>query len=387
MDKFPKKLTQKLDDRIANESLRKLTSSKNLVDFSSNDYLGLARDAKLFKNATSRLNKAKQIGNGATGSRLLSGNHVLYEEIEKILTKAHKTGSALVFNSGYDANIGFFSSVPQRGDYVFYDELVNARLRDGIRMSNAKSYRFKHNEVDNLAKKITQLKAKKNAQSDACYYVVTESVFSMDGDSAKLNDLANFCAKNRCYLVVEEAHALCIFGGNGEGLVQALNLENSIFARIITFGKAMGSHGAAVLGSKELKSYLVNYARSLIYTTGLPPHTIATIIEAYENNNTPQGVWRREELKSNIRFFKKEISRLQLSDHFLASDSAIHCCLIPGNKEVKKIATKLQQAGFDVKPILSPTVGIGKERLRICLHRFNTEKEMKGVLELLTSYM
>ena len=381
MEKFPKKLTDKLSKRTENNALRSLSTPGKLIDFSSNDYLGLAKNASRNRN-TQKTSEKRVQQNGATGSRLLTGNHECYEELEAFLQSHHKAESALVFNSGYDANIGFFSSVPQRDDIVLFDELAHASIRDGIQMSHAKSYKFAHNDFNNLEYHIQRIR---NVNETAEIYVVTESVFSMDGDSPDLRALATFCKENSCFLVVDEAHATGIFG-NGTDLITELGLEKDVFARVITFGKSIGCHGAAILGSNQLKQYLVNFARSLIYTTALPPHSVAAILSAYQYLKKESSIICKQ-LYQNIDYFKQEIERLQVSDKFIPSNSAIQCIMITGNDEVKRIANHLQQEGFDVKPILSPTVKDGKERLRFCLHEFNTKKEISQVLQLLKKYM
>lgn len=385
MPELPKKLQSKLVARAMENTLRKLSMDSGLVDFSSNDYLGFAKERSIHHTALELLSDSKQIKNGASGSRLLSGNHPLYEKLEMKLAEMFGSESALVFNSGYDANIGFFSSIPQRGDVVFYDELIHASIRDGIKLGDAKSYKFKHNDIDDLKVKC-QAESSRNPR-DAEIYVVTESVFSMDGDSPNLNSFVEFCADNQYRLVVDEAHAIGVSRKNGKGLVQELGLENQIFARTITFGKALGCHGAAILGSKNLTSYLINFARSFIYTTALSPHSIASIISALEFLNSENGKERRIELKKNIDFFKSQIEKNKLGNKFLPSDSAIHCCLVSGNNEVKSIARQLQKKGFDVKPIMSPTVSEGKERLRFCLHSYNSGEEMSKCLTILAKFI
>lgn len=367
----PEKLQQKLEERKKNNALRRLTlPTKSLIDFSSNDYLGLSKSEVIFMNTHQFLVAEKCISNGATGSRLLSGNHNLYDITENYLAEIHESEAALIFNSGYDANLGFFSSVPQRGDIILYDELSHASIRDGIQLSNAKAYKFKHNKLDDLKRLLARF------TKDETVFVVTESVFSMDGDSPDLRKMAELCKQFSAYFIVDEAHALGVFG---KGLVQEINLVKSIFARIITFGKGLGCHGAVILGNTTLKEYLVNFARSFIYTTGLPTHSLATIKVAYEYLLAEDGAKEQEKLRNNIQFFKAEIKRLQLD--FITSDSAIHCCVISGNEKVKTLANSLQEKGFDVKPILSPTVARGEERLRFCLHSFNTRKEITEVLQ------
>ncbi len=382
---FPNKLQAKLAARKKQGSLRKLPIQNHLVDFSSNDYLGFSLSEAIFKD-THELLKNKNIQkNGATGSRLLSGNHQLYTDTEKILAKFHNAEAALIFNSGYDANIGFFSSVPQRGDLIFYDELIHASIRDGIQMSHTKSYKFKHNDLEDLQKKLQKVRLKSNSHTELVeVYVVTESVFSMDGDSPDLKNLVEFCKENNCYLIIDEAHATGVYGKQGVGLLQELGIEGQIFARINTFGKALGCHGAVILGSENLKSYLVNFARSFIYTTGLPPHSLATIQCAYK---ALQNTLEIKKLKENITFFNHTLENLKLASKFIKSTSAIHCCVISGNEHVKKVAKEIQEKGFDVKPILSPTVPKGEERLRICLHSFNSHEEISKVLQLLATFV
>ena len=385
MKQFPKSLQQKLQQREEQNALRQLPIANDLVDFASNDYIGFASNETIFHETHQYLLDKGIKVNGATGSRLLSGNHALYNETEDFISQFHQAEAALIFNSGYDANIGFFGSVPQRNDVILYDELCHASIRDGIQMSNAKSYKFLHNDLEELEKLITKYQIPTDNRQPTTVYIVTESVFSMDGDSPNLGELIKLAEKYSAYVVIDEAHALGVFGENGEGLIQSLGLQHSIFARIITFGKGLGCHGAAVLGSNELKSYLVNFARSFIYTTALSPHAVATILQYYKHLLKQKATMQK--LKSNIIFFNQEKMRLGLKPLFVYSKSAIQCAIIPGNERVKNIATQLQQKGFDVRPILSPTVPEGQERLRFCLHSYNSESEITNVLELLSTFV
>jgi len=375
-------LSDKLEKREQNNSLRKLPVSNNLIDFASNDYLGFANSEEIFNKTHQYLLDNNIKINGATGSRLISGNHNLYQITEEFIANFHQSESALIFNSGYDANVGFFSSVPQRNDIILYDELCHASIRDGILMSNAKSYKFQHNDFENLEKLITTQLETRNSKPET-FYIVTESVFSMDGDSPNLEELVTLCEKYNCFLVIDEAHALGVFGNHGEGLLQSQGLQNKIFARIMTFGKGLGCHGAAILGNQELKKYLINFARSFIYTTGLSPHSVATILIAYQQLKTEKEVI--ENLRNNIQFFNQQKMLFGLKALFVYSKSAIQCAIIPGNEKVKSIANQLQNNGFDVKPILSPTVPEGQERLRFCLHSYNSQKEISEVLQFLAS--
>ena len=372
--KIPENLIQKLEKRKHNNSLRQLPSFSNLVDFSSNDYIGFSKSESIFKLTHDYLIENGIIQNGATGSRLISGNYSLYQITESFIAEFHEAESTLIFNSGYDANVGFFGAVPQRNDVILYDELSHASIRDGISMSNAKSYKFNHNDFEDLERLILKF-------PNTNIYIVTETVFSMDGDTPNLEELVELSEKHNCYLVLDEAHTLGVFGEKGEGLSQNLNLHNRIFARIMTFGKGLGCHGAVVLGSNELKEYLVNFARSFIYTTGLSPHSVATILVAYQHLEFEKK--NIENLRHNIICFNQQKNLLGLKPIFVRSKSAIQSAIVPGNENVKRIAQQLQDKGFDVKAILSPTVPEGQERLRFCIHSYNSEKEINQILELL----
>lgn len=379
MKKLPSSLINKLQQRLESNSLRQLPVYEGRIDFSSNDYLGFSKNSKIFDDAHELLLNMQMADNGATGSRLISGNHRLYNDTEDAICKFHTAKSALIFNSGYDANVGLFSSVPQKGDTVLYDEYIHASIRDGIRLSLAKAYKFAHNDLAGLERLL-----KKAAADGGELYIVTESVFSMDGDSPDLKAMVEMSEKHKAHLIVDEAHALGVFGAKGQGLVQEFGLENRVFARVMTFGKGLGCHGAAILGDPELKEYLVNFARSFIYTTGLPPHSLATILSAYSFLEVHPET--QKSLKNIVSFFRSEVERLNLKG-FINSDSAIHCIVVPGTDKVKNISSVLQQNGFEVKAILSPTVPQGQERLRFCLHSYTTPLQITQVLELLTAHL
>lgn len=387
MSPLPKKLVASLQTRKEKQTERKLVTTGSAIDFLSNDYLGFAKNATIFSKTFQLLLTQGIADNGSGGSRLLSGNHKLYGMLEQQLATFYKAETALVFNSGYDANLGFFGAVPQRGDLVFYDEYIHASIREGIRMSHAKSYSFAHNDLESLSAKVDQtLKNEGAAAKEAAVYVVTESVFSMDGDSPDLKKLASYTSASGYYLVVDEAHAVGVQGKDGVGLVPELKLQNSVFARTVTFGKAFGCHGAAVLGSEALRDYLVNFAKPLIYSTALPPHALATIISSHQFYST-SGNDDLAALHENIAFFKSEIKKQKLDNYFLASATQIQCCVISGAAKAKKVAAKIMGKGFNVKAIVAPTVPEGQERLRFCLHSYNSKEEMGLVLKLLSTYM
>jgi len=357
----------KLKQREEDLSIRKLTGNFPPIDFCSNDYLGFARSADLKNLIEKQLSQINDYKNGSGGSRLLSGNTIYTEETEQFIADFHDAESGLIFNSGYDANLGLLSSIPQRGDTIITDELIHASLIDGSRLSYANRYKFLHNNITDLEEK---LKA-----SRGNVFVVVESVYSMDGDVAPLLEISLLCEKYSAALIVDEAHATGIFGAQGKGLVSQLNLEKKVFARIITFGKALGTHGAIVLGGKNLRSYLINFARSFIYTTAAPIHNIIAIKCAYLllHNINPLIILNKIELFRNLV--------KQYAITALESQSTIQGILYASNAATKTAACKLQSNGFDVRAILSPTVSAGKERLRICLHSYNTDEEIKLLVE------
>ena len=353
-------IDKKLQQRLLDGNYRALRAENGLIDFCSNDYLGFACSPVLRKLIDEEINSFTDTKNGATGSRLLSGNSTYTEETEQYIADLHGAESALIFNSGYDANLGLFSSLPQRGDTIILDELAHASIIDGARLSFAHRYTFKHNDLTSLEDKLKQAKG-------ICY-VAIESVYSMDGDTPPIAEIASLIEKYKANLIVDEAHAVGLYGF---GLIDN-DLQGKVFARIVTFGKALGCHGAVVLGSTLLRQYLINFARSFIYTTALPPHAIASVKTAYQY--LQQSGNEIEKLKSNIRLFKQSVNNNKYQ--LINSESAIQCLLLNSNEQAKAIAATLQNTGLDVRPILSPTVPAGSERIRICLHSFNTEQEI-----------
>lgn len=344
-----------LHKRQSENTFRSLTTAQNGIDFCSNDYLGFAKK-------TQQIN----IPNGSTGSRLISGHHLIHQEAEKNIAHFHQNEAALIFNSGYDANLGFFSTIPQKEDTVIYDQLCHASIRDGLRLGTARNFSFQHNNTDDLRKKIQQ------AQGNT--FVVVESIYSMDGDKAPLQEIEAICKENEVNLIVDEAHATGIFGEKGQGVCQAENIRP--FAKIHTFSKALGAHGAAIVGSQVLKDYLINFARPFIYTTALSPHSIAVIQHAY--NRLPHCP-ERDQLLANIALFKNHFKHPNL----IESQSPIQCIVLGGVDATKQLAEIVQEKGMDVRAILHPTVAKGAERIRICLHSFNTSGEILQLCKLL----
>jgi 8-amino-7-oxononanoate synthase len=379
-----------LQQRKEQSLFRSLRTKENLVDFCSNDYLGFSQKIKLNSNNY-------DFPVGATGSRLLAGNTQFVEDLEQEIADFHGAEAGLIFNSGYDANVGLLSCIPQKNDILLTDELIHASMIDGARLSYATRYKFKHNDLEDLERKIAPQPPEGELKSDVKLplnifppqggrglFVAIESVYSMDGDLANLAAIVDLSEKYEANIIVDEAHATGVFGKNGCGLVSELGLEDKVFARVVTFGKSLGCHGAIVLGSKNLRDYLINFARPFIYSTAAPYHTHESVRQAYQLLKSPD--FNNEKLHYLIAFFKKEacqIPDLQL----IESISAIQCIIISGNERCRFVASELQKSGLDIRPIVSPTVPKGKERLRICLHEFNTEEEILRIFEVLKNIL
>ena len=340
-----------------------------LIDFSSNDYLGLSRHPAL--------QAAQQVAAavGSTGSRLLTGDSVAAQALESQLAHFHRAEAALLFNSGYTANLGFFATIPQRGDTILYDADSHASVKEGIHASPATAWSFRHHDLADLERKL--------ARATGAVFVAVEALYSMGGDMAPLAELAALCQQRGLHLVVDEAHSNGIYGPLGEGLVVELGLENAVYARILTFGKALGSQGAAIVGPAVLRDYLVNFCRAFIYTTALPPLTIAGLTAAYDL--LPALAAEREKLFYLSHYLKAQLHslpglRVPTDSHII---HPVFFTRNPGPEQVRQLATAVQAAGFDGRAIVAPTVPAGTERLRLIVHAFNTEEQIEGLASVL----
>lgn len=365
-------LSQKLQSRADRGLLRSLRTGDGLVDFCSNDYLGFARDGAFQYTLKQLAIDYADEYTGATGSRLLAGNTHIAKEVEAEIAAIHKAEAGLIFNSGYDANLGLFGCIADQGDTILYDELVHASIHDGLKLSKANNIAFKHNDLEDLEDKLKQV----HGQA----FVAVESVYSMDGDLALLSEISFLCETYNAALIVDEAHATGFVGTTGLGLVNHLGMEDKCFARLHTFGKSLAVHGAIILGSHTLRNYLTNYARPFIYSTALPPMAYRQIRAAYRYMLiNPQKI---EQLTTLIAYYRAKTQGLNYE--VLDSPSAIQGIVVPGNAEVRQLAKMLEEKGFDIRPIVSPTVPKGAERIRICLHAFNTTQEVDGLAAMLT---
>ena len=361
---MPHRLQHDIDKRKEEGGLREIFPSGSSVDFTSNDYLGVVRSGKL-----SEMLADQKFQSGTGGSRLLSGTKNYHLNAEKELADFFKAETAVLFNSGYTANLGLLSSILKRGDEVIYDDLSHASIKDGIRLGLARAAKFLHNDLNDLRSKLER------ASSGA--YVVVESVYSMDGDLAPLKEMAALCEEFGAFLIVDEAHSTGIYGPRGAGLVVAEGLEQKVFARIHTFGKAMGCQGAVVVGSKLLKEYLINFSRPFIYTTAPAEHEVQTMLSSLKVVALAEK--ERELLQRAVGTFRTLAAGSNLN--LLDSKTQIQGIEIPGNEQVKRIADQLRNLGFDIRPIRKPTVPEGRERIRICLHAFNGEEELKKLVK------
>jgi 8-amino-7-oxononanoate synthase len=361
-------LSIELENRKTKDLFRQLRNPFGLIDFCSNDYLGLARSETLYQRVYHRCQNLGVKTNGATGSRLLSGNSDIIEEVECKLASIFQSESALIFNSGYTANLAIFSSLPQRNDTILYDELSHASIKDGARLSLAKRFSFRHNDLTDLEGKLKK--------ANGNIYVAVESVYSMDGDECPLIELVALTTKYGAFVILDEAHSTGVRGSNGSGIAAAVGLQNNIDVRLFTFGKGMGVHGACIAGSKNLIEYIVNFARPFIYTTALTPHSVVAIDCAFDYLS--ENLHLQSDLAQNIKIFLEEISDLP---NRTGSSSAIQTLIVAGNGSVREAAAKLEEQNFDIRPIVSPTVPAGSERLRICIHTYNTSKEIIKLTE------
>ena len=349
------KFSQKLTERKSQNGFRSLVNTDGLIDFLSNDYLGLSKldfavDTKV---------------KSGTGSRLISGNSTEASETERFLAEMFGSEKSLVFNSGYDTNLGFFSAVPQRGEVVLYDELIHASVRDGIRLGLAESFSFAHNSLEDLEKKLVRF-------SDKTVFIAIESYYSMDGDFAPLEEVLSLATRYNAHVIVDEAHAAGVFGEKGLGLTYLYRNHPALFARIITFGKAFGAHGGAVLGSVELIEYLVNFSRSFIYTTALPPEAYLRIKYAITYSIVNEEL--REKLQENITtwntLFSGQKGPIQL----------VPCTDI---NRLHHVVADARNKGWAIKGVWSPTVPQGQERLRVCLHAGQSHEDLLALGEYL----
>lgn len=328
------------------------------IDFVSNDYLGLGKI---------ELNLPKFDAHAGMGSRLIAGNSKAAQDCETFLADFYDAQSALVFNSGYTANLGFFSTIPKKDEVVLFDTLVHASIRDGLRLSPAANFSFKHNDWADLETKVLR-------HPGQTVFVVVEACYSMHGDFADLEALFALAEKHKFQLIIDEAHSIGVYGEQGKGLSQIYANHPQLLARIITFGKALGAHGAAVLCHTEVKSYLIHACRAFIYTTALPPEQYARIQASIQHCATMDE--EREDLHKLCVYFSQQMR---------TPVSHIQTVEMSGIEQIKRLVNLAKGQNIALKGVWSPTVPPGQERLRISLHSFNTCQEIDALVQLISN--
>ncbi|WPO93256.1 aminotransferase class I/II-fold pyridoxal phosphate-dependent enzyme [Chryseobacterium sp. HR92] len=360
---------ESLDKRKEEGTLRRLKLQSNGIDFYSNDYLGFAKNKELQYLLLQKVKDNPQLLSGSTGSRLISGNSEIAVSVENEIAQKHQFESALLFPSGYNANLALFSTLPNRHDVVIVDEQIHRSVHDACKLSNAKKLKFKHNDPEDLENILKK-------QEGHCYIAI-ESLYSMEGDFAPLQEIASIAVKYKASLIVDEAHAFGVFG---YGLIEKYQLQHQVSAAVMTYGKALGAHGAIILCNETVKSYLINFASPFIYTTSAQDFQWMSIKTGYEFLD--QHYELAVKLQDNIKIFRSR--NLQSPS---AETSPVQAIVIPDNQKLKRLQDILSEEGFLTYAIYSPTVKEGSERLRICLHSFNTEEEIMKLTGIIKEFI
>jgi len=342
-------------------------SDKEYLDLSSNDYLGLSEHPRL-KDASKKA--IDELGVSASASRLLSGDLVLYHKLEEKIATFKGKESALIFNSGYQANVGIISAFCKRGDVIFSDKLNHASIVDGILLSGAKFFRFKHNDVNHLE---LLLKRERNKYRECL--IVTETVFSMDGDICPLREIVELKGKYNCTLMVDEAHATGIFGRSGSGVVEEEAMTEKVDLIMGTFSKALGSFGAYIAGAKRIIDYLINSSRSFTYSTAMPPSVAAANLVSL--GLIKEEPFRRERLLENSNYFRQE---LKMKGFAIRGSSQIVPLILGDSEKAIGLSKNLQNRGYWVLPIRPPTVPDGEARLRFSLTYHHTKEVLERLI-------
>jgi len=326
------------------------------INLCSNDYLGLAGHLRLKLALIDAVARAERVG--GTGSRLLSGNHRVWEKLEAEFADFAGTSAALYFGSGYAANVGLLSAILKPGDTVFSDSLNHASLIDGIRLSRANRYIYPHGDVDALERGLREMRAASGAK-----VIVTESVFSMEGDIAPLDKLVQLARDYGAELMVDEAHATGVWGPQGRGIVAERGYESQVLAVVHTCGKALASAGGFVCSSRDLKDYLLNRSRTFIYSTALPPYFAGQIHEALELARRANS--ERDRLSTVAGALRESFAATKIDCG--RSMTQIVPIVLGSNEAALHVAARLEESGFAVRAIRPPTVPEGTARLRLSL--------------------
>jgi 8-amino-7-oxononanoate synthase len=345
---------------------------KEYIDFSSNDYLGLSAHPKLIEESKKAVDK---FGTSACASRLMSGDLALHHQLEEKIAEFKNKEAALFFNSGYQANTGIISSLCTKRDCVFFDRLAHASIIDGVILSGAQFFRFQHNDTGHLESMLKRQRAKFGKA-----LIITETIFSMDGDKAPLKELCCLKEKYNCEIFVDEAHATGIFGKNGSGMVEEQGLSEKVDFIMGTFSKAMGGFGAYLAASRTAIEYLINTCRSFIYSTALPAAIAACDLASIDLIKEEPD--RRKALLNSAQYFREA---LKAKGFKVIGDSQIVPVVIGDNFKTREFAEKLQEKGYWVLPVRPPTVPDGEARLRLSLTFYHDPKILRDFVDDIAS--
>lgn len=338
---------------------------KKLLNLSSNNYLNFADNKKITNEFLEFVGNKYSFGSAS--SRLLTGTLPVYNELENLLSSLYNKDATLLYNSGYHANVGISSAINQKGDVIFSDKLNHASIIDGMKLSEGKFFRFPHNDMEALERLLIRERENyKNA------FIITESVFSMDGDIEDLEKIVELKKKYNCYMIIDEAHAFGVFGEKGLGVAEELGIINDVDLIVGTFGKSAGSMGAFVTGSRTMIDFLINKSRSFIFSTALPPINIAFskwIIET----QFPKTLEKRKRMLSIAKKF--------------GSESHIIPIIVGENKDTVDLCEILFHNGYFTLPIRPPTVPVGTSRIRLSLTCEIEEEELKTLTEKINEHL
>ena len=366
---FENRIKRRLEE-LDHQGLKRELREPAGVDLSSNDFLSLSKHPLVKARMAEAVLKE---GTGSTASRLLRGHRQMFTEVERRFADFKLAQRSLYFGSGYAANVAVLSTFPEKGDVVFSDRLNHASIIDGIRLSAAKRKIFDHCNVDNLRELLI------GDQSTGQRFIVTESLFGMDGDKAPLAEYAKLCEETGAVLIVDEAHAVGVFGERGSGLIEARGMDHANIISVNPAGKALGVGGAFVAGSEWMVDYLIQRGRTFIFSTAPPPAMADALVVSMEIiTNEPD---RRRKVLNNSALLRRLISDIGFDVE--QCDSPIIPIIIGENDQAISVAAELQSLGFDVRAIRPPTVPIGTARLRISVHCELTEDTIHSFVNAL----
>jgi 8-amino-7-oxononanoate synthase len=382
-DSFEEEL-KALRARSLDRHLREISSAqgpeievggRRLINFSSNDYLGLANDSRLREAAIAAIG---EFGVGAGASRLISGTQSPHVRLESALAKWKGTEAALCFGSGYAAAVGTIPALVSKSDVILLDKLCHASLIDGAKLSSAILRIFPHNHLGKLE---SHLQWAQREHAGKRILIVTESIFSMDGDRAPLRELVELKKRFGAFLILDEAHAVGVVGPNGRGLAAAENLSEDVDVQMGTLSKALGASGGYICGSRDLIEWLINRSRSFIYSTAPPPGVAAAALAAIDFLISPQGEVRRLLLWKKIRLMQEFLLGNGLNKKADDASSAIFPWIVGDEQAALDLASALQSEGFLVPAIRYPTVAKGAARLRIIVTASHEENQIRSLCQ------